>query len=106
MYIFLQHRRKFQNIFNKIIGFPLGKLPTKYLGTLLALNHLNMVNWQQNIEKLTSRLENWSFRTLNLARRVILVKEVLQLIPIYQLSAMTTPKGVHIKMVEIFKEFL
>eukprot|EP00253_Pinus_taeda_P008253 PITA_08253 len=95
-----------QTYLTRILGFRSGDLPTKYLGTPLALNPLKMVNWQQTIEKLKNRLENWSFRTLNIAGRAVLLKVVLQAIPIYPLSKMTTPKGACAKMVEIFRKFL
>eukprot|EP00253_Pinus_taeda_P036396 PITA_36396 len=90
----------------RLLGFHLGNLPIKYLGTLLALNPLKMVNWHQTIEKLMNRLANWSFGNLNIAGRVVLMKAVLQAIPIYQLSAMAAPKVACAKMVEIFKNFL
>ena len=45
----------------RILGFRFGELPTKYLGNILASNPLRIANWQQTIEKLKNRLENWSF---------------------------------------------
>jgi hypothetical protein len=39
-------------------------------------------------------MDNWAFRSLNLAGRVILVKSVLQTIPFYRLSTLMTPKFV------------
>lgn len=73
---------------------------------MLALNPLRLSNWQQTIEKIARKLANWSFRTLNFVGRAVLVKAVLQSIPMYQLSAMAAPKGACAKMVEIFKKFI
>eukprot|EP00253_Pinus_taeda_P031482 PITA_31482 len=95
-----------KNFLTRTLGFNSGELPTRYLGAPLALNPLRMVNWQQTLEKITRKLANWSFRTLNFAGRTILAKAILQSIPIYQLSAMAAPKGACNKMTKIFKKFI
>eukprot|EP00253_Pinus_taeda_P023557 PITA_23557 len=90
----------------RTLGFRVGELPTKYLGTLLAANPLWLANWQPTIEKFKNRLANWSFRSLNIAARLVLLNFILQSIPIYPLSVMAVPKGVCTKMIEIFRKFL
>eukprot|EP00253_Pinus_taeda_P006274 PITA_06274 len=56
----------------RILGFRKGELPTKYLGTMLDISLLRVENWQPIIEKLKSRLENWTFRSLNIVARKFL----------------------------------
>lgn len=90
----------------RILGFRKGELPTKYLGTMLDLSSLWVANWKPIIEKLKKRLENWSFRSLNTAARLVLLKTTLQSIPIYPLSVMVLPKRVCTKMNEIYRKFL
>jgi len=90
----------------RILGFRKGELPTKYLGTMLDLSSFKIANWQPLIEKIKNRLENWSFRTLNIAARLVLLKSTLQSIPIYPLSVMVVLKGVCAKMIEIYRKFL
>jgi len=90
----------------RTLGFRQGELPTKYLGNQLDTNPTRMANWQQIIEKLKNKLASWSFRSLNIAGRVVLMKSVLQAIPIYPLSIMAVPKGVCTRMKEIFGKFL
>lgn len=90
----------------RILGFHSRELPTKYLGTQLALNPPRLANWHHTIEKIKNRLANWSFRTLNIAGRIVLLRSVLQAIPIYPLLATTVPKGACTKMVEIFKKLI
>jgi len=58
------------------------------------------------MNKLKHRLESWAFRTLNIAGRIILLKSILQAIPIYPLSVMAIPKGICSKIKEIFQKFL
>jgi len=65
-----------------------------------------MKNWQNIIEKIKKKLESWSFGSLNIASRIVLLKSVLQSIPIYALSIMAAPKEVCTKMKEIFGKFI
>jgi len=95
-----------KSFLTRILVFRSGDLPTKYLGTQLALNPLRMENWHHIIEKLWNRLANWSFRTLNIAGWVVLLRSVLRAIPIYPLSVTVVPKGACAKMVEILSKLL
>lgn len=90
----------------RTLGFRHGELPTKYLGNQLDVNPSRIENWQQIIEKIKNRLASWSFKSLNIADRLVLLKLVLQSIPIYSLSVMAAPKGACTKMKEIFGKFL
>eukprot|EP00253_Pinus_taeda_P018470 PITA_18470 len=81
----------------RILGFRKGELPTKYLGTMLDISSLRVANWQPIIEKLMSILENWTFRSMNIAAKLVLLKSTLQSIPIYPLSVMAVLKGVWIR---------
>jgi hypothetical protein len=40
------------------------------------------------------KLENWAFRTLNTTGRLVLLKEVLQSMPLYLFSALAAPKSI------------
>ena len=75
---FFNTAENIRNFMTRTLGFRSGELPTRYLGTPLALNPLRISNWQQTIDKIARKLENWSFRTLNFGSRAILVKAVLQ----------------------------
>jgi len=65
-----------------------------------------MKNWQSTIEKIKNKLGSWSFRSLNIASKIVLVKSVLQSIPIYLLSFMAAPKGACTRMKENFGKFI
>lgn len=90
----------------RMLGFKQGSFPTKYLGIQLDVNQNRLKNWQSTVDKLKKRLESWSFRSLNIARRIILIKSVLLSIPIYPLSILKAPKGVLSRMREILGKFL
>lgn len=90
----------------KTLGYRRGEIPTKYIGKYLALNPTRVSNWYHTIDKLKHRLESWSLRMLNIARRIFLSKSILKAIPIYPLSIMTTPKGIYSKIKEILWKLL
>jgi len=90
----------------RLMGFKKGELPTKYLGNVLDYSSKRMKNWQGIIDKLNNRIANWAFRCLNIAGRIVLVKSVLQAIPIYSLSIMAAPSGIYTKLREIMRRFI
>eukprot|EP00253_Pinus_taeda_P021248 PITA_21248 len=95
-----------KNHLTRVMGYRIGDLPTKYLGTMLDTSTLKIGNWKNIIEKIMKRLDNWTFRALNLAARVVLLKATIQEILIYPLSVMAAPKGICNKLVEVYRKFL
>lgn len=83
-----------KNHLTRTMGYRKGELPTKYFGTMLDSSSLKIGNSRSILDKIMKRHENWSFRTLNLATRVVLLKSTIQAIPIYPLSVMEAPKGI------------
>ena len=90
----------------RTMGFRVGKFPTKYLGILLNDQQNRVANWGILIGKMQKRMQNWTFRALNIPSRIILLKSVLQSIPIYQLTSQAAPKTICQEMVDMFKKFL
>eukprot|EP00253_Pinus_taeda_P031160 PITA_31160 len=90
----------------RLLGFRGGELPTKYLGKVLDFTSKKMKNWQGIIDKLSNKVANWAFRTLNIAGRIVLEKTVLQAIPVYPLSIMAAPIGICVRIREIIRNFI
>ena len=88
------------------MGFERKTLPTKYLGIPLTERACKMETWEGVINKLQDRVKNWTYRALNLARRLILTKAVLQAIMAYMMSVFPTPKGILQKIRAIQRDFL
>jgi hypothetical protein len=78
----------------RILGFPSASLPSKYLGALLTASAIKHSSWRSLLEKLESRLNLWTHRNLSLANRVVLIKSVLQAMPLYLFSILAAPKWV------------
>eukprot|EP00253_Pinus_taeda_P008572 PITA_08572 len=78
----------------RILGFTIANLPSKYLGAPLISSVLKQSSWKYLLEKLEAKLFLWTHRALNLANRVILIKAVLQSMPLYLFSLLAVPKWV------------
>lgn len=78
----------------RILGFPYTTLPSKYLGAPLTASAIKHSSWRSLLGKLESHLNLWTYRTLNLASRVVLIKSVLQAMPLYLFSILAAPKWV------------
>ena len=78
----------------------------RYLGVPLCKTQLRVVDWRDLIIKMEQKLKNWVFRVLNAPGRLILLKSVLQSIPIYQLSGRAAPKSICNQLVSLFTKFL
>eukprot|EP00253_Pinus_taeda_P013029 PITA_13029 len=90
----------------RLLGFRQGELPTKYLGNILDFSSKKMKNWQGILDKLSNKVANWAFRSLNITSRIVLAKSVLQAIPVYPLSIMAAPIGICTKIREIIRNFI
>eukprot|EP00253_Pinus_taeda_P019493 PITA_19493 len=76
----------------RTLGFTIASLPSKYLGAPLIDSAINHTAWRTLLDKLESRLSSWTFRSLNIAGRLILIKSILQAMPLYLFSILAAPK--------------
>ena len=90
----------------RILGFSVASLPSNYLGAPLIASPLKHASWRKLLDKLASRLSSWTFRTLNLADRLVLIKSVLQALPLYLFSILAAPKWVLHKIKALQRNFL
>ena len=66
-----------------IMGFKAAKIPSKYLGAPLIDSALKHSSWKDLLAKLETRLSQWNLCSLNLASLLVLIKSVLQAMPLY-----------------------
>jgi hypothetical protein len=90
--------------------FPFAKNPLdeglKNLGFHLKPKSYTKSDWNWLIAKLEKILKSWSFRWLSRADRLILVKFVLEEIPVYWLSMAWIPKGTLDKIRKLWFKFI
>eukprot|EP00253_Pinus_taeda_P024975 PITA_24975 len=91
-----------QRNLTRILGFQRDQLPFKYLGIPLIDKPLRKAVWELVTKKLQDKTQKWTNRSLNLAGRLVLIKYVLQTVPIFMFSALPAPKGVlqHIRNIQ------
>jgi hypothetical protein len=77
MIYFFNRNPAIQRNLANILGFECKTLPTKYFGIPLMDIACKMAMWKGVINKLHERVKHWTYRSLNLAGRLILTKEVL-----------------------------
>eukprot|EP00253_Pinus_taeda_P017014 PITA_17014 len=78
----------------RILGFSIAVLPSKYLGAPLMASALKHASWRTLLDKLEAQLSSWTYRSLNIASRLTLIKSVLQAMPLYLFCILAAPKWV------------
>ena len=77
-----------------------------YLGIPICKHKPNSAYWDNIIDKIKSKIQNWGSNWLNTAGKTILLKAVLNSMPIYQSSIMLAPALVIHKMESMLRKFL
>eukprot|EP00253_Pinus_taeda_P007787 PITA_07787 len=95
-----------QRAIASILGFSIASLPSKYLGAPLFEFARKNSSWSSLLENLEAKLSLWTHRSLNMASRVVLVKAVLQSMPLYLFSIMAAPKWVLKAIKKLQRNFL
>eukprot|EP00253_Pinus_taeda_P033659 PITA_33659 len=95
-----------QSAILRILQFSLAKLPSSYFGAPLMASRLKHAAWNSFLEKLETRLSLWTHRSLNMASRLVLIKAILQAMPLYIFSILSAPKWVLNELKSIQRAFL
>jgi hypothetical protein len=82
-----------QNHISRLLGIPKSSLPSNYLGIPLTGEPAHSISWDSLLLSISNRLNNWTFRPLNIAARLVLLKSVLQALPTYLFTALAAPKS-------------
>jgi hypothetical protein len=78
----------------RILRFQIESLPLIYLGVPVTLGTQLKEYWQDLLDKFRSRVGHWTHRWLSSAGRVILLKTVIQALPIYRCLVQSPPIGI------------
>eukprot|EP00253_Pinus_taeda_P017519 PITA_17519 len=95
-----------QRAIARILGFSIASLPSKYLGAPLFAYARKHSSWTSLLEKLEAKLSLWTHRSLNMASRMILIKVVLQSMPLYLFSILAAPKWILKAIKKLQRNFL
>ena len=91
---------------SKILGIPRSSLPSNYLGIPLTGALAKSISWDNLLLSISNILANWTFRPLNIAARLVLLKSVLQTLPTYLFTALASPKHIIRAIRNIQRNFL
>ena len=76
------------------LGVKLVSHPSKYLGVNFKLRGNRIADFQDLIDKISSKLQGWKAKLLSQAGRLTLINAVLNSVPIYTFSVFKIPETV------------
>jgi hypothetical protein len=76
------------------MGIPRSSLPSNYLGIPLLAAVAHNISWDNLLLSISNRLRNWTFMSLNLVARLVLLKSILQALPTYLFTDLATPQSI------------
>nr|XP_025638133.1 uncharacterized protein LOC112733407 [Arachis hypogaea] len=89
-----------------VLGCKQDSLPVRYLGISLGANPRLVKTWKSVIDKVEEKLSLWKAKVLNKAGKLVLIKSVLNSLPVYYLSLYKMPKAVAEKLISLQRRFL
>lgn len=81
------------------------QLPIRYLGLPLSSGHILLVAWSPIIDRFEKRFAGWRDKLLSRSGHLILIRSVLQSIPIHFLSTFHIPIGVKYQHEKLQRSF-
>ncbi|XP_016192633.1 uncharacterized protein LOC107633533 [Arachis ipaensis] len=89
-----------------VLGCKAAVLPVKYLGVNLGANPWLLKTWKPVIDKVEEKLSLWKAKVLNKTDKLVLIKSILNSLPVYYLSLYKMPKAVVEKLITLQRIFL
>ncbi|XP_016168179.1 uncharacterized protein LOC107610679 [Arachis ipaensis] len=90
----------------QLLGCKGETLPVKYLGIPLGANPRLVKTWKPILDRVEEKLSLWKAKLLNKAGKLVLIKSVLNSLPVYYLSLFKLPKAVAEKLISLQRRFL
>ncbi|XP_016169174.1 uncharacterized protein LOC107611795 [Arachis ipaensis] len=90
----------------RVLGCKDVTLPVKYLGVPLGANLRLVKTWKPIIDKVEEKLSLWKAKALNKAGKLVLIKSVLNSLPVYYLSLYKMPRAIAEKLISLQRRFL
>jgi hypothetical protein len=73
---------------SRLLGIARRSLHSTYLGIPLTRESAKYISWDSLLLSISNRLNNWTFKRLNIVARLVLLKSVLQALPTYLFTAL------------------
>ncbi|XP_076889995.1 uncharacterized protein LOC143540928 [Bidens hawaiensis] len=78
----------------RVIGCKSGMMPFLHLGISVGANVNKVNNWNRIVDVFEKRLAVWKAHSLSIGGRVVLIKSVLESLPVYYFSLFKVPDKV------------
>ena len=88
---FFNTPKAIQQHLSQLLNTHVCTLPSQYLGLPLCDSIARNISWDSLLLSIINHLRKWTFRSLKLPARIVLLKSVLQAIPTYLFSALASP---------------
>ena len=93
------------NEVKNVLGCMVTPLPISYLGIPLGSNPKPVDIWRPIIDKTKRRLSGWKAKLLSKASKTVLIKSMINNLPIYYLGLFRMPKYVAREIIAIQRRF-
>ena len=90
----------------RILGFNKGSFPSKYLGVPLGKGTIKKYSWKDLIDRIRGRLSRWVLKPLNFPSHLVLVKSVLQAMPLHLFFVLAALSSILKKIKSLQRAFL
>ena len=88
-----------------ILGCSSSRLPIKYLGIPLGANPKRVNTWRPIVNRVEKKLSAWKMKILSKAGRLVLIKSMLNSLPLYYLSLFKMSREVAKKIISLQTKF-
>ena len=89
-----------------LLGCEVGKGELKYLGATLGASPTRLKYWDPLLAKVQARVQSYDSSTLSIAGRTVLLKAVIDSIPVYWFSLFKIPSAIINKIEKVRRRFL
>lgn len=93
------------NIIKQLTGFTHCQFPMQYLGCPIYVGHKKMMYFNTMVAKIAKRLQGWHGILLSYGGKAVLIKTVLNALPIHLLAAVQPPKTTLYQIEKIIADF-
>ncbi|XP_016186037.1 uncharacterized protein LOC107627729 [Arachis ipaensis] len=89
----------------QLLGCQETALPVRYLGISLGANPRLVKTWKPVLDKVEEKLSLWKAKILSKASKLVLIKSVINSLPIYYLSLYNMPNAVARRIISLQGRF-
>ncbi|KAK1362064.1 hypothetical protein POM88_046538 [Heracleum sosnowskyi] len=91
---------------SRVLSCAKGEWPLTYLGVTIGLSPKRQIYWDPLFTKFKKKLVGWKCESLNMVGRVVLIKSVVDSLPIHWFNTLLLPAMVYHKLESYRKSFL